>query len=277
MKSYITSFIVRSYTRLFGKPKFQRFNNFILNLALNARGYNNFTSTRISGEDEFVKYVLGNAGPRVCLDVGANVGSYTRSLLKNTECAHVFAFEPLPAAFAVLSGMAGEFPGRLTCVNKGVSAACGKLDIHFEESASSHASFSEDVKKIPYVRNASSLEVDVTTLDAFFADHPFASEIDFMKIDTEGFESEVLAGAAVLLDRFKPKFIQIEFNWHQLFRKCSIFGFSEILADYVPYQLLPNGMVERDPKDPLANVYCFSNFVFVRRDVRIDSDRLGRR
>ena len=59
--------------------------------------------------------------------------------------------------------------------------------------------------------------------------------IDFIKIDTEGYEFEVLDGAKNLLKEQQPKFIQIEFNWHQLlkgqtlYKLSSMIDFSDIL------------------------------------------------
>ena len=90
-------------------------------------------------------------------------------------------------------------------------------------------------------------------------------EIDFIKIDVEGFEAEIVEGAKKTFAIIKPKFIQMEFNLHQMFRNTSLNFFAEKLSDYTVYQLVPNGWVKRDPKDPLVNIYCFSNFVFVRK------------
>ena len=40
----------------------------------------------------------------------------------------------------------------------------------------------------------------------------------------------------------------------------------DLLPDYSLFQLLPHGIVERDPADPLANIFLFSNFVFILQD-----------
>ena len=87
---------------------------------------------------------------------------------------------------------------------------------------------------------------------------------DFIKIDVEGYEAEVFKGAERVLREIKPRFIQIEFNWHQLFRNTALHYFSEQLPDYEVFQLLPNGWIARDPRSPLSNIFEFSNFVFVR-------------
>ena len=105
----------------------------------------------------------------------------------------------------------------------------------------------------------------MTTLDGYCKAKNI-TEIDLVKIDTEGFELEVFEGAINTFAKIKPKFIQIEFNWHQLFRNTSLNLFAEKLPNYDIYQLVHSGWVKRDAKDPLTNIYLFSNFIFVRID-----------
>ena len=120
------------------------------------------------------------------------------------------------------------------------------------------------MKRVPYVKNEKTRLIPVVSLDDFIASKGI-SKVDLIKIDTEGFEMEVLKGAKRTIENLKPKFIQIEYNWHQMFTRTPIFYFSELLSDYDLFQLIPNGWVKRDPKDPLANIFMFANFVFVRR------------
>src|SRR3981081_2663609 len=103
------------------------------------------------------------------------------------------------------------------------------------------------------------MQVEVTTLDSYFAGavDVHRGEIDLLKIDTEGYEYEVLAGAADTLKRLRPKFVQIEYNWHQLFRKQSLHAIASLLTGYVAYQLLPygSGLSRVDVRSPEANIY----------------------
>lgn len=103
-------------------------------------------------------------------------------------------------------------------------------------------------------------------MDKFLA---IADEIDLIRIDVEGLEWDVLLGAEATLEKMRPKFIQIEFNLHQLFVGRSILQFSKLLTGYKLMQLLPYraGLVQRDPKDSLVNIFAYSNYVFVRNDV----------
>ena len=77
-------------------------NDRLLHCALSARGYNNYHSNEESGEDFFIQKVLAPTDPKLCIDVGANIGAYTAEILTYTS-ARVIAFEPLPEAFLSLS------------------------------------------------------------------------------------------------------------------------------------------------------------------------------
>ncbi len=242
--------------------------NHILDLCLRAKGYNNSQNFKISGEEFFFKNILSKINPKVCLDIGANVGEYTRALLELTD-AKVYSFEPLSDPFKMVVDLQISFGDRIVPVNKGVGAKNEFLNIYFNKDVSAHASFSKDVQAVPYLKNNSVDSIEVVTLDSFF-DNLDVLEIDFIKIDTEGFEWEVLEGAKKTLEKYKPKLIQIEFNWHQLFRAHTLYKFSEILKSYDLYQLLPNGIIQRDAKDPYSNIFHFSNFIFIRNDLKIE-------
>lgn len=244
-------------------PELSQLTDFLLAQALSARGYNNYRSKDESGETFFIRNILAPTTPSLCIDIGANVGDYTCELLRTTN-AKVISFEPLPESFKSMQERVLPFSERVVLENKGVGAVNQELTIHFNPNALSHASFSEEIKKVSYISNEQQLLVPVVTLDSYCQEHKI-SEIDLIKIDTEGFEDEVFKGAARVFQDIKPRFIQIEFNYHQLFKNTSLNYFAELLPDYRVFQLLPNSWIERDPRSPLSNIFEFSNFVFVRR------------
>nr|VFJ72320.1 MAG: methyltransferase, FkbM family [Candidatus Kentron sp. FM]VFJ72650.1 MAG: methyltransferase, FkbM family [Candidatus Kentron sp. FM]VFK19778.1 MAG: methyltransferase, FkbM family [Candidatus Kentron sp. FM] len=256
------------YARTFSLPLLREWNQVVFCLSLRAQGYNNVQSHGMSGEKYFIEKILKGLDPAVCVDVGANVGSYTSLLLSACENTRVYAFEPLAGPFHELERLGARFGERLMAVNKGVGSKLETLRIHFDEENTGLASFSEEITNIPYVRNERGSHVEVTTLDDFFLNVEKVDRIDFIKIDTEGFEFEVIQGAKEIIARFAPKLIQIEYNWHHLFTEKSLYAFSKVMRGYDVFQLLPDGWVERDPKHPASNIYEFSNFVFVRKDVR---------
>ena len=257
---------VKLYKYIFSRSIFSKVNNWILTFTLAARGYDNYRNKNESGEKFFINKVLSPTNPILCLDIGANIGLYTIELLRNTN-SKVICFEPLPKAFQILSETTRDMQHRVTLEKKGVGKKIENLYLHFnpsENDTGQQASFSEDVKKVSYVSNEAKILAPIVTLDSY-CEEKNITDIDLIKIDTEGFESEIFEGATNTFSKIRPKFIQIEFNWHHLFRNISLKTFAEKLPDYQVYQLIPNGWVKRDPRDPLTNIYYYSNFVFVRK------------
>jgi FkbM family methyltransferase len=269
--SWLYRLVEKIYVIFFARPSAQRLNNKILTLAIRARGYDNFGDFKETGEQIFIK-ILAARDPKLCLDVGANKGQYARVLLEKTG-AKVISFEPLPRAFAALLTLKDEFGDRFEAENVGVGEREDTLALHYGREDSKLASFSEEVGQVDYVHNVNTMNVEVISLDRYFEKHSNddLQEIDLLKIDTEGFEYQVLRGAQKTIAVRRPKFIQIEFNWHQLFRAQSLLSLSELMAGYRAFQLLPHGsgLVHREVKSPESNIYRYSNFVFVRNDIHI--------
>jgi len=118
-------------------------------------------------------------------DVGANIGSYT--LLASATCANTISFEPVPATFETL--LDNIHLNRLeTCVdarNQAVGRASGELEMIADQDTTNQALRAEDHYK------GKTLQVPVVALDqALLGKSP-----KLIKIDVEGYETEVLAGA----------------------------------------------------------------------------------
>ena len=111
------------------KSELNQISDFILSHALSARGYNNYRNQEESGESFFINEVLAKSKPKLCIDIGANNGEYSLTLLKSTE-TQVIAFEPLPTAFEILKKNSEEFSNRIKLENLGVGAKEEKLMIN---------------------------------------------------------------------------------------------------------------------------------------------------
>ena len=139
-----------------------------------------------------------SAAPPVVCEVGSNLGATLLQLLHGRPDARVYAFEPSPRYLPYLrrnvevNGLRG-----VTVVDRLVSDRPGRARISSNTTTATAVTDAE-YSGLPSVGTA---EVAATTLDEFFADGP---SVDFLKIDTDGFDFIVLLGARKLLERDRP-------------------------------------------------------------------------
>ena len=258
------------YIFIFGRKSMQFLNNIILSLTLNAKGYKNYGNFNKTGEKKFIRKVKKDLS--FCIDIGANIGAYTELLLNETK-AKIISFEPLPQAFIELKKIEEKNLERLKVFNYAVGEKNEFLELNYSNDKSEKASFSKDLNKLSFYEFTKNkkIKTEVLTLDNFFNQnsHLFPSDIDLIKIDTEGFELEVIKGAIETIKKKKPRYIQIEFNWHQLFKGQTLYKFSKLLNYYELFQILPygNDLIKVDPNRPETNIYHLSNFVYIRKDI----------
>ena len=255
------------YVFLFGRKKTQFLNDFLFNLTLDAKGFKNYGDFKKTGEKNFIKLIKKEVN--LSLDIGANIGDYTRLILNETN-SNVISFEPLPEAFKELKKIEFSYPKRLKVFNFAIGECCENQKLYYSNQKSEKASLIKDLKKLSFVKdqNINSILVEKKNLDVF-DDFFNGQKIDFIKIDTEGFEYEVLKGAQKTLKFNNPKFIQIEFNWHQLIKNQSLFRISQLVDGYDTFRILPKGdkLLHIDPSRPENNIYHLSNYVFIRKDI----------
>jgi FkbM family methyltransferase len=145
----------------------------------------------------------------VAIDIGANIGLTALALAALLPAGRVIAVEASPRTSEALrrTVAANAVGARITVEASAVGAAPGEAAFHdAEHSAGSHLLADGTMRAAALAR----VTVPVTTLDHLVAAHALP-RLDFVKIDVEGFETEVLDGGAAAIARFRPNFF-IEFN-----------------------------------------------------------------
>ncbi|NII24081.1 FkbM family methyltransferase [Pseudoflavitalea sp. X16] len=135
-------------------------------------------------------------------DIGANIGSYTL-LASGHRGANAIAFEPIPATYEILKNniAINQIERKVTALNIGLGSKLGSLKFTNGLDTMNHVAKEDDWE-------TSVLEVKVDTLDNVMEGRvPL-----LMKVDVEGFETEVLNGAAATLKNPALKAIIIELN-----------------------------------------------------------------
>ena len=269
LQVYIFKKISFLYNFIFGRKTTQKLNNIIFSLSLRAKGYNNYGSFKVTGEKNFIQSISREL--QFSLDIGANIGNYSKLLIEETN-SYIFAFEPLDGAYDILNNLVIEHPNRIEAFKLALGDKNVEKNLNFTDEKSEKATFLDDISKLSFYEGASNKKklVNFVTLDEFMEQkNLFDKEIDLIKIDTEGYELEVLKGSKRLIEENKPKYIQLEFNIHQLFKNHTMYEFSKYLKKYELFQILPfgNKLLKVNPEKAETNIFYLTNFVYIRNDL----------
>lgn len=157
------------------------------------------------------------------LDVGANTGGYATSLREAGYRGRILSFEPLSSAHAALVAATAGDPAWSAAPRMAIGERDGDVTINIAgNSASSSLLPMTDRHKgaAPESAYIGAETVEVRRLDG--VRHPFldAAAAPFLKIDTQGYESQVLAGAAGILPRLVG--VQLEMSLRHLYEGQSL-------------------------------------------------------
>ncbi|MBI6630993.1 FkbM family methyltransferase [Pontibaca salina] len=169
-----------------------------------------------SGDISDLVGTLNSRGAVKLLDVGANLGQYASSVFAAGFKGEVVSFEPLGNIHAKLAQNAASNPRWRVHERCAVGAAAGTVTINRAANAVSSSVLTIEeahVSAAPTSKFTCAEEVTVIALD----DLPLADlEWTFLKIDTQGFEGQVLEGAAQLLPEIAG--VQLEISIAPLYK-----------------------------------------------------------
>jgi len=147
----------------------------------------------------------------VVFDIGANCGIMTLQFAKRAPSGKVYAFEPTRYAFSRLKKnlelnqqlaerivTVQSFVGSQTTDKSGIEKAYASWKVGGKTQQIKHSVHGGTVK--------SAEGIPEITLDDFCSQQKI-SRLDFIKIDTDGFELQVLKGAEKTIQRFSPVII----------------------------------------------------------------------
>jgi FkbM family methyltransferase len=136
------------------------------------------------------------------VDVGAHIGYYTLLFAKFAgPSGHVVSFEPSVANFALLKKNVelNHLPN-VQLFHEAVYSRTGDLTINVPEDVHNSGNAS-----ICHLERSKPLQVKAITLDSFCASSNFCP--DFLKMDVEGSEYDVLLGGREVIAQSRPKML----------------------------------------------------------------------
>lgn len=147
----------------------------------------------------------------VVIDAGGFCGDQTVAYANKVGInGKVIAFEPFPEAFQCLEHNMKESP-QVICENMALGNRNGfvkPIALNENFGMAIVEDLSNDIENVG--------EINIAKLDSYIETFPYEfTQLDFLKIDTEGFEIDVLQGAKQTIEKFKPVMF-IEVNEHTL-------------------------------------------------------------
>lgn len=264
--------IYKLYALIFARRQFFLFNKLLYNLALRGLGIFNYQSMLLSGEKNLIDGLIRSRYKKktgyVVFDVGGNIGKYAKMIAVSLPASRVFVFEPGSRTFKRLQANVAGLTN-VSCLNVALSSRSGTALLHDYSTAegSTHASLNAGIFTSVHGSATKAEEVLVRDLDGLVGELG-VNYIDLLKIDVEGYELEVLKGAARLLQERSIEVIQFEFT--QLNSTVGVFfrDFFDLLAhNYALYRLLPSGLLPIVEYNPVMHeIFGYQNYIAILRD-----------
>ncbi len=148
----------------------------------------------------------------VIFDVGANIGQTVLSLSTAFPEASIYTFEPSPTSFEEMTRRTAAVQN-VQRFNFAFGAEPGTAEL-FVHRKSEQSTLRRDLSDAPGFSGGLTATVQVRTLDDFLAERTI-DFVQYLKIDTEGFDLEVLNGANAALKAHRIGMIQVEAGFSQ--------------------------------------------------------------
>ena len=205
-----------------------------------------------------LKTLIDQRGIELVVDVGANTGQFCQSLRAVEHHGDMVSFEPMQVAYAALEINSGD-DARWQVRKLALGGTAGELEINI--AANSYSSSLLPMEQAHLDAAPESAIVGTETVKVSTLDREFASETrkSLLKIDTQGYEGEVLDGLGAFESCVDAIAIELSFVelysgqplYAQMFERLTAMGFE-------PWWIQPEFI------DPTTRRMLQVNGVFVR-------------
>lgn len=140
----------------------------------------------------------------VVFDVGANAGQYGSDLRRQGYQGRIVSFEPLPDAHELLVQRAASDAAWTVHPRAALGASIGDVEINIAGNSYSSSilpMLPAHYEAAPGSHYVGTVQTRLITLDSVVAQYLGPGERAFLKIDTQGSETDVLKGATASLDQ----------------------------------------------------------------------------
>lgn len=159
-------------------------------------------------------------------DIGANSGQYATAIRDEGYQGRIVSFEPLIGPYESLVKKSKNDPGWTIHKRCALGAKPGEAEINISQNSYSSSflpMLQTHISAAPDSTYIGKSKVEVITLDSVFDIYRKSNEKMFLKIDTQGFETEVLDGASKNLQNIFA--VQLELSIVPLYDNQDIYKY----------------------------------------------------
>lgn len=228
-------------------------------------------SIDISYLNLITQFLIIKSNP-VILDVGANKGQSITRYKKLFQSPVIHSFEPNIDEINILKKKYYN-DKNLFLNNLAVGEKKGNLEFNIN-AVSGHSSFKKLIPNTTWIKKRSNtINIDdkkystkkvnfkIITLDDYASENNITN-IDILKIDTQGFEDKVLIGAKKLLKENRIKLIQLELIFSEIYE--SPLQIYDVEKELIPHNYKLFGI--SNGGNLLSNYIYQSDFIYVSQE-----------
>jgi len=184
----------------------------------------------------YIEKILASLSNPIVFDVGANIGNH--SLIMSRLSKMVYLFEPQKHIVELLQSVQDHNQiANWKIFNVGLSNETCQISLYQNKDGNNG--------KTTFVPELKSLEYSIEPMQVYRGDEIIKNEnlphVDFIKIDVEGLEAEVIAGLQQTITTFRP-ILMVEWNNEYTKLKFAEYDlFNQLFSDYVTKAIVDRG------------------------------------
>ena len=171
------------------------------------------------------------------IDIGANTGQFCEGVYTNGYNGDIISFEPLSSAYKDLVINSREFPNWEVYKRCAIGNINGKIKINISQNSVSSSILTVSDKHLNASKSSKYIgfeDTEIYKLDTVFSNiNKIVSKNIFLKIDTQGYEWDVLLGADLVLKQTSVILCELSYDnlydgqkqWMEIVIKLKSLGF----------------------------------------------------
>jgi FkbM family methyltransferase len=210
--------------------------------------------------------LMKNLNVSLVLDVGANIGQYTKELRLYKYEGRVVSFEPLTSAYSELERVS-EKDKKWQCLNIALGNINGTTTINISGNSVSSSLLEMKQQHIDVLPNSAYVktqDITIRRLDSIAPEIVEKSDYVYLKMDVQGYQKQVLLGSLEILSQVVA--IEVELPLTRLYdNEPALVDILEYM-EHLDFELIS---VENGFTDPTSGYALQADGIFIKRSKRI--------